>query len=280
MNKLSSENIEPYLEKHNYAKNISMFEIWAEMDRVWDEYNLDNRKKLDNQSLISFYKHPVWVLNGLFSNVDKASISHRMAIASFIIKQSVENESIHIADFGGGSGVLADQIIKQTKGTINVDIIEPSAFDYFIKKYVDNKNIRFTSNFNNTDYDIVIAQTVLEHVDNPIDVAIKCIQATRKNGLIIFGNDFNPVIKCHLPTTFYLRHTFRYIITGKSIKYLGTIPGCPYAQVYIKTNEINNKTIKTYESIAKIVGPILNLLVSEKNKLCNFFSKKVINCGQ
>ena len=74
--------------------------VCEELDRVWDEYNLDNSKPLVSQAIGSYYSHPVWLMNGIFSARDITSVLHRQAIAKYL-------QSLHVsmvADYGGGFG--------------------------------------------------------------------------------------------------------------------------------------------------------------------------------
>jgi hypothetical protein len=63
-------DINSYPAEFDYARTLSNPELLAEIDRVWDSYGLDNRKNVSDQEIGSFYSHPVWILNGLFAEVD------------------------------------------------------------------------------------------------------------------------------------------------------------------------------------------------------------------
>jgi hypothetical protein len=63
----------------------------------------------------------------------------------------------------------------------------------------------------------------IEHIEDPIGVALRMIEATRFDRHLIFANCFYPVIKCHLPGTFYLRHTFCIVMKAAGLDY---VPDC------------------------------------------------------
>ena len=44
----------------------SLENLWKIMDEIWDEFNCDP-ENLDDK-VDSFYRHPVWLLNGLFAD--------------------------------------------------------------------------------------------------------------------------------------------------------------------------------------------------------------------
>lgn len=257
------KEVDRYLEKFGHAKNISLPELWAEMDRVWDACKLDNRKAISEQDIGLFYSHPVWILNGLFAETDPVSLAHREAIASFIQLHGSDNSrSLRVADFGGGSGVLADVMTRGAKIVATVDIIEPWPLGYFMDRHAGNDRIKYRSDFSGDGYDVVVAEDVLEHVDDPMSTAIRCVDAVRQGGLVIFANCFEPVIKCHLPVTFYLRHIFHRIICSKTLNYVGRIPGAPHAQTFRKTGEIDIRKIWRRNRFARLCGPMLNRVVA------------------
>lgn len=208
--------------------------LWLEMDRVWEQYGLDNRTELTHQNIGQYYSHPIWLVNGIFTLCDEDSMMHRRAIKQFIIEKNLKS----VADFGGGSGVLADVITKNNSSVI-VDIIEPYPFEFFLKKYSDNKQIKYLKEFGVKKYDCVIAQDVLEHVENPIEMAYQIANEVRDGGFVIFANCFYPVIKCHLPKTFYLRHTFIFIMQGMGLKYLGNLEEAKHVQIFYKQGNLN-----------------------------------------
>lgn len=202
--------------------------VWAEIDRIWDSLNLNNKISLLKQDKIGeFYSHPVWIMNGLFTEADEISIQHRKNIADFIIINKISN----IADYGGGSGILAKTIFNRSK-FITIDIIDP-----YFSKFVNNKSskyskVNYLSEFRKSAYDLIIAQDVLEHVENPIELAYKISSHVKDDGLVIFANCFYPVIKCHLPATFYLRHTFKFLMKKMGLSYIGVIPGAKHALIF------------------------------------------------
>src|SRR5262249_24065857 len=110
-----------YVKKHQ-VERMTLFDLWAEMDGVWDSLGLDNRKPFNDQSVSEFCAHPVWVVNGLFSAADPESLRHRIAIAQYAVgKLKVR----FVADYGGGAGELARQISIVSDNATQVDIIEP-----------------------------------------------------------------------------------------------------------------------------------------------------------
>ena len=54
---------------------------------VWNSYNLNNRKLLENQAIGDFYSHAVWLMNGVFTFLVSVSEGHRELISQFFIEE-------------------------------------------------------------------------------------------------------------------------------------------------------------------------------------------------
>lgn len=252
---------EDTLEKYDieYLKNISSMSrpsvewIWREMDRVWDELKLDNKKPLQEQCICEYYTHPIWLVNGVFSSADPDSVRHRDSIAIFISEFNLKT----IADYGGGFGELARKIRNFSENT-KVDIIEPYSSKLGIDRVSDVSGVRFLKEFD-AEYDCIVAQDVLEHVEEPLHLAKEMVNAAKQGGYLILANCFYPVIKCHLPGTFYMRHTFPFIVKGMGLKFVCRIKGAEHALVFQKVGEINQVQIYWRNVLAKLLGPFVNV---------------------
>lgn len=229
--------------------------VWKEMDRVWDTLNLNNRAPLQGQAIGDFYSHPVWVANGVFSAADPDSVQHRNSIATFVNQLEVKRA----ADYGGGFGELALRI-NAVAPKIQIDILEPYPSKLGMLRVNGKAGIQFVNEFDGQ-YDCVIAQDVLEHVEHPLELTMQMVQATKLDGYLIFANCFYPVIKCHLPSTFYLRHTFPWVVRGMGLKFEGRVAGASHALVFKRVGKIDKNKFMLFSSIAKIIGPMLNILI-------------------
>jgi 2-polyprenyl-3-methyl-5-hydroxy-6-metoxy-1,4-benzoquinol methylase len=202
--------------------------VWAELDRVWRELRLDNRRPLSGQPVGAFYAHPVWLMNGLFSAADPESQGHRAAIAKWVAERSPRR----VADYGGGFGELA-RLISAATPDASVAIVEPFPSKAAQTRFHDHPEISFVAKLDARAYDVVIAQDVLEHVERPIGLAVQLARAVRVGGSIVFANNFFPVIACHIPRTFHLRRSFRYVMQMLGLHYAGAVPGAPHAQIFV-----------------------------------------------
>lgn len=226
--------------------------VWEEMDRIWDEYNLDNKKPFLNQPIDDYYSHPVWLMNGLFTMLDPVSSYHRDAI-SYLCQQDAKN----IADYGGGFGELAIKIIEQNPHA-KVTIIEPYPSKLGLERIRENDQIRLVAELTAIEYDAIIVQDVLEHVEDPVSLAYIISNSVKVGGKVIFANCFHPVIKCHLPGTFHLRHTFPYIMKKLGLKYLGKIRGAEHARIFERTETLKLTEAKLAEIFSKYYGKLIN----------------------
>lgn len=243
-----------YLSNFGDISTLDRQVLLDEIDRVWSELGLNNSKRLSEQAtnVTAFYSHDVWVLNGLFSEYDPASRRHRLAIAEFIANLAVDK----VADFGGGSGTLA-KFIAELCSNITIDIVEPFPAQIFKTKLIDFSNVKFVSDINR-EYDLLVAQDVLEHVDDPVDLALKVIASVKLNGYVIFANRFYPDISCHLPSTFYLRHQFKRVMKVAGLEFLTAVPGAKHALAFKKVGVANRVAVFKADRSAKIYGALLN----------------------
>lgn len=254
-----------YLELFTGTQLPDVTWVWSEMDRVWDSFGLNNRLPFFAQNVAQFYSHPVWIMNAFYTGADPISVKHRNSIAQYISKCEMRR----IADYGGGGGELARRISILCPG-LEIEIIEP--FPSALGKYRVShlENVSFSDKLNGK-YDLVIAQDVLEHVENPIGTAEEIYRALEAGGVAIFANCFFPVIKCHLPKTFHLREIFRFVIGLGGFNYKGEVKGAEHAKIYMKQNDKSGFPVSVFiaEKLSINLGWILNMLASLKKKLRN-----------
>lgn len=224
--------------------------IWREMDRVWREMGLSNKGPQDPARVEAFYRHPVWILNGIFTATDPVSVSHRIAISNIASRLNAGS----VADYGGGMGELG-VCIAEAKSDCRVDVVEPFSTSIALARAANRPGVAFVRELR-AGYDLVIAQDVLEHVEDPIGLAARLCEATRPGGHLIFANCFFPVIECHLPGTFHLRHTFPWVMAMSGLEYLGRVPGAEHAQLFRKRGKVRIDALRRRESWSRVIGPL------------------------
>ena len=206
-------------------------QMWYLVNQVWEEMGCDN-KKLDWDKIGAYYAHPVWILNGLFTQYDKLSFSIRESIARYIASKNFEK----ICDYGGGFGTLAGEIAKVCPNA-QIEIYEPFPSVYG-KKYIQNfANIRFVDVLEPEKYDCLVSTDVLEHVNDPMTTFGEMLDSLKPGGEALIGNCFYPVIECHLPKNFHFRYTFNFLARFFGLKKLGNIKGAEYVQIFIKSRK-------------------------------------------
>lgn len=235
--------------------------LWQEMNDIWYDKNLDNTEGLSNQDIGSFYSHPIWLVNGVFTATDEESVNHRNAIKDYLVSTNAKK----IADYSGGSGVLADIVTNSID--INVDIIEPYPFEFFTLKHQLNKQISYLKELRDNDYDAIIAQDVLEHVENPVEIAYMISKHVKEGGYVIFANCFYPYIECHLPKTFFLRYTFTMVMQAMGLIYLGKVEGASHALIFRKIGKLSLTRAKNAAIIARLISPSIELAATLKRKI-------------
>ena len=228
-------------------------DVWQLMDNVWNEIGCDN-KALDWGMINEFYSHPVWLLNGLFIEQHELSMQHRDAISDWIVNKRFKN----VLDYGGGFGTLA-RLIARKDSNISVDIYEPYPGEYALLRAKDYSNIYFIDNIDKK-YDCLVSTDVLEHVPDPLKLFSEMVGNVKMDGYLIIANNFYPVIKCHLPSTFHLRYTFRIFAHIMGLHIAGPCDGS-HATIYQKKKDIafNWRRIRKYEWISRMIFPFLDI---------------------
>lgn len=239
---MNIENMLTDTEKANLAvilngkriEKLTVEEIWKLMDRVWDEIGCDYSDTLENQRRVDqFYTHPIWSLNGLFVEIDKESVGNRKLIEKWISENSKKLQIKSILDFGGGFGTLA-RLIAISNKKISVDIFEPRPSESALKLAGKMKNIKYVAKIDKK-YDCIVCTDVLEHLPDPLKTLEELKESTRKNGILIVGSCFYPVIKCHLPQNFYLRYFFNFFSGLYKFSLIKAVSG-GYIYIYKNTD--------------------------------------------
>ncbi|NDY42304.1 class I SAM-dependent methyltransferase [Dissulfurirhabdus thermomarina] len=242
--------------------------VWQEIDRIWESFSLDNSRPLSGQPIDAFYSHPVWLMNGLFTQSDPTSRGHRQSIAKYIHNLGVKL----VVDYGGGLSALAQEIVHHDPQT-EVVIVEPypSALALFMLK--NERRIKFVTSLSEISLpDLVIAQDVLEHLEDPVKKAFELCSLLRPGGTAIFANCFYPVIQCHLPKTFHLRFTFPHVMQAMGLAFVESISGAEHALVFRKDATLDLESARRAERVSEWIGPLLNIVRQELGRLAKWIS--------
>ena len=257
---LSSEQ-EDTLEKLLQQVAFDSFEpehIWTLMDRVWDESGCDNRTP-NPEKLAKFYRHPVWILNGLLVEHHDLSKQHRQVVSDWIVSNRQMLGLYKIVDYGGGLGSLA-RLVARKDPVIQIDVFEPHLNKVAQARAKPFTNIRYIQSLDQ-EYDCLISMDVLEHLPDPLKTLSEMIDSVRLNGYLLIATNFFPVIKCHLPGTFHLRYSFDGFARVFGLSSNGGCHGS-HATIYHKIGGRNLtwKTIRRMEKISKTLFPCLESL--------------------
>lgn len=232
--------------------SLSLQQLWALMDLVWDLYGCDQRR-LDPNAYSKFYAHPIWLLNGIFIERDQVSMGHRRAIAAFVADLKPNS----IVDFGGGFGTLA-RLLAEEVPFATVDICEPYPSRQGLEAVNDYASLQFVSSMLPNAYDVLVSTDVLEHVFAPLQLLDKFSNAVKPGGYLLIANCFYPVIKCHLPCTFHLRYTFDCFAWLFGLRPLGPCHGS-HARIYQRSGmrKLPWFVIRFLEVVSRFLFPLL-----------------------
>lgn len=227
-----------------YQGYPSLQQLWHLMDEQWQAYGCDPLQM--DERVSAFYRHPVWLLNGLFIEQDSQSLAHRRAFTTWVTQKS----PARVADFGGGFGGLA-RFIGQALPQASVEVVEPHPHPAAIALAADTPNVRFVTELTG-DYDLLIATDVFEHVPDPIALAASTASHLRIGGHFLIGNCFAPVIACHLPQLFHLS-----IGWDQAMQTMGLQPRekVQYGRAFERTGQLDERLARRAEALARHVYP-------------------------
>jgi hypothetical protein len=229
LNSLSAE------ERHYLSDIFERFDgypgleqIWQLMDEQWVAFDCDPHRI--DERVTAFYRHPVWVLNGLFIEQDPESLEHRRAFTDWVVRR----QPARVADFGGGFGGLA-RFIGQALPNAAVEVVDMHPHPAAAAVAADTPNVRFVPKLTG-EYDVLIATDVFEHVPDPVGLAAETAAHLRFDGLYLIANCFQPVILCHLPQLFYFNVAWDSVMRTMDLE-----PGeqVRYGRVYQRKGDID-----------------------------------------
>jgi SAM-dependent methyltransferase len=243
-------------------EGTALHQLWRAVDAVWDDMKLDNRRP-DEQRLAQYYRHPVWLLKGVFTEADPESLGHRRAISDWLVDKLHHDQVSWALEFGGGFGTLARMIAA---AGIAVDVLEPYPHALAVKRSWLFSALEFVR-APRPPYDALVAMDVLEHVPDPAALLVDLTRLVRRDGFLLFQNHFAPCIKCHLPGTFHLASTFDQLAALCGLTPVGRIDGS-YASAYRKAAErvpsrlrlalfdAASRNVPRYRRLRRVVGEL------------------------
>jgi hypothetical protein len=234
-------------------------DLFKLIDLAWDDCGCNER--LTDSKISSFYNHPVWLLNGIFSEQDRKSAENR----KFFVERIKGLNCQRIADFGGGYGALA-RLLAVSSPNSQIDIVEPYPHDSAVALTDDYSNVRFIPQLIG-EYDLVIATDVFEHVADPLSLVEKTSAHLRSGGVYLMANCFFPEIKCHLPQSLHFRFSWDAAMLKMNLKPMKKVSeGLPYGSFYMKTGKVVATNSRGIELRSKFSYQILSRLPSRARK--------------
>lgn len=216
--------------------------LWRLMDDEWDRFECD--PLILDQRVDDFYRHPVWLLNGLFIEQDTESLAYRHQFVNWVSEQNPSR----VADFGGGFGGLG-RLLGEALPKSTIEVVDPFPHEAAQVMTASTSNVRFVDTLSG-DYDILIATDVFEHVADPVGLVASTANNLRVGGHYLIANCFKPVIKCHLPQLFHLDVSW-----DASLRALGLIPGSKvaYGRAYRRAGALEIEQARKVEQLGKTI---------------------------
>jgi len=253
--------LSPYLGGN---KNLSFSDLVKCLDSAWTETNCD--KSLSDTNLTKFYSHPVWILNGIFSESDDESVRNRNLISELVLKM----RPVKVADFGGGFGAFARILAKKNPQLI-IHVIEPHPNNLALSLSRPYKNLRYCHQFEGL-YDFMIAMDVFEHLKSPLLEVERAARSLRDEGYFFIANNFSPVIRCHLASNFHYKYSWDRLMALMNLREVSTSGHeIPYGKLYQKLANVDSSKANAMNYLSRILYPVLEILPSPIRRRLNNF---------
>lgn len=237
---------------HSCGNSPTQEQVWQIMDQVWLQCDCE-QQHCNPECYSVFYRHPVWLLNGIYIEQDPISMSHRHAIADSVASLG----SKRLLDYGGGFGTLARLIADRLPDT-RIALFDPFPPAHGQTVCGEYPNIRYVETITGQRYDCLVCTDVLEHVHDPLGLLARMVAAVKPGGHLFIANCFYPVILCHLPCTFHLRHFFSWCAEPLGLELQGPCHGS-HAWIYRRRADgsMHLRQARFREALAKVVAPVL-----------------------
>lgn len=255
------------LSESELKQSISLPRMWECLDLAWNEIVqrvLSPSDRLDaefEELLIKYYEHPVWLLNGAFTESDAASVADRLAAVRLISHVSPHR----ILDFGGGCGTAARLCAQTLPCSQQIDLVDVSAFRETVRDRLRAfAQIRVLEKAEPS-YDAIICTEVLEHLTDPISAVCEMNRLLRIGGALAASWSFAPGIHCHLPHNFHLRHIMPWVVRALGFGFYGFERRGSTVFSFVKHSELTPTMISQAQYIAafgKIPLPFDRILLA------------------
>jgi 2-polyprenyl-6-hydroxyphenyl methylase/3-demethylubiquinone-9 3-methyltransferase len=185
-------------------------ELFALMDQVWDE-----DPPSTEQQFASYYSHPVWWLNAKLEEFHRISIEHRIAAVKLAARYAPKKA----LDRGGGYGLLV-RMAHDALPEAQLELEDVASSEAISAQLNGLERVRVVTK-PDPPYDVIWSIEVFEHLPDPLREAYDLNRLLRRGGVLITSYSFYPMIKCHLPRNFYLRHIFHRLLPFLGYKLVG-----------------------------------------------------------
>ncbi len=247
------EDVENYVIQYLHSPP-TIEELWRILDRVWEDMKVNGGNQ---HSLIDYYSHPIWLYNGLVTEVDQVSVKKRYEIVSVAKKFHPQS----ILDMGGGTGVLLKMAHEELPTALRLDLVDISTklkgrICEILRPFGRIRVLDHSA----PPYDIVFSTEVMEHLPNPFQALSTVNHSLKRGGVLIGTWSFYPMIKAHLPANLCLARFFHRLIPLFGFRFLETVKNGSLIFIFEKIKDLGPVRFKILENILISGRPLFRLL--------------------
>jgi SAM-dependent methyltransferase len=254
-----------YLRPDELRDGIALPRVWEILDAGWDEcLKGSGNDTARGEFLKAYYEHPVWLVNGAFSEADPGTIADRLAAVRLVAHVNPER----VLDYGGGIGTVSRLCAQTVDGVKKVHLIDISRYSETAREHLrEFPKVEVVSEAQ-PPYDAVIATEVFEHVPDPIATVAEINALLRIGGALAASWSFVPEIKCHLPENFHFNRVMLWIVRALGFGFYGFERRGSCAYGFVKHSDLTPAMVTRARRLAKAAKllPVDRLLTALRGR--------------
>lgn len=260
-----SEKALSYLHDDEKQKGLALPRVWAILDQGWDECSRQAKPANDRADFFrAYYDHPVWLINGAFSESDPETITDRLAA----VRMVAHVEPKRVLDYGGGIGTVSRLCAEKLEGVESIHLVDISRYSDTTRAHLKEFPAIQVLSEAKPPYDAVISTEVFEHVPDPIAAVAEINSLLRVGGALSASWSFVPVIKCHLAENLHFNNVMLWIVRALGFGFYGFERRGTSVYGFVKHSDVTPAMLNRARRLASLARflPVDRLLTAVRGR--------------